>query len=502
MFVQIFKVKKMIKKIKDQSILLLFFSVAVTFIAYGFALTNFSLSIDGESPIFPDFAMGLGRWGANLIRFHLFNGYLPYFTLVLGIFLLSFTAVEIVKILNLKGFSAYAFCALFLTFPQISYQMIFTIQADTVPFGFLLSVISLGIFFKCSENFKSIKSIASLLFASLLLMFALSLYQSIIYLPVTIFIIVFFQRTYNENFSLKSEFINCLFFSGFIIVSSLFYYISVKLLCPPVEGGYLSSYVAGESNNRVLNFLKLWAENLKGKAYYGNTMTAIMSLFSILLIIKFVFDKKHFLLRFLSLILILLIPYSISFFITNGAHPPRLYVSLGISFAFILTFLLSNLKTIKLTAVIVAVIAIINVYFITSLYHSNSQIFQHDKELAKKIDLNINLKYPDFDPTKDYVYFYGSLPYDHHQAFRLPDSDAFGGSLFYWDGGNNWRIINFYRFNDIAYYKILDNKESFNKVKDSIETMPLWPHKESIKKIDNVVIVKLGMTKGTPLPFE
>jgi hypothetical protein len=114
----------------------------------------------------------------------------------------------------------------------------------------------------------------------------------------------------------------------------------------------------------------------------------------------------------------------------------------------------------------------------------------------------MKFKYPEFDENINYVYFYGCLPFEHHQKFRIENSEIFGGSLFNWDNGDNNRIINFFKFNDIAYYKIIDNNETYLKIKDSISSMPVWPKKESIKLINNVMVVKLGNEKGSPLWIE
>ena len=133
---------------------------------------------------------------------------------------------------------------------------------------------------------------------------------------------------------------------------------------------------------------------------------------------------------------------------------------------------------------------------------SNNKIFKHDKRIAEKIDNLIQYKYPTFCLSEKNIYFYGYFPYEYHQKFRLQNSEIFGGSIFNWDNGNNYRIINFFKEADIAEYKMLDNKEKFNLIKDSIEKMPTWPNQESIKKINDVVIVKLGNEKGQPLPCE
>ncbi|RZJ27280.1 MAG: hypothetical protein EOO18_14180 [Chryseobacterium sp.] len=129
-------------------------------------------------------------------------------------------------------------------------------------------------------------------------------------------------------------------------------------------------------------------------------------------------------------------------------------------------------------------------------------IFNHDLNTAKEIDRTIKEKYPDFNPNMDFVYFHGASPESNYSTFKLPSSDVFGGSLFTWDGGNNWRIVNFFRVNDVGYYKFMDDKPSFDQAKDSVDALPIWPNPNAVKKVGNVVIVKIGENKGTPLPFE
>ena len=88
----------------------------------------------------------MGRWGQNLIRFHLFNGHLQYFTFILGLFLFSVSAVRLAKFFNFDNIYAYFFCGLFITIPQISYQVVFYMMSDIAGLGILLSVVSVDIF--------------------------------------------------------------------------------------------------------------------------------------------------------------------------------------------------------------------------------------------------------------------------------------------------------------------------------------------------------------------
>lgn len=492
------------KKLFFKNYTVLMFSFIISFVTYGFALTNYSLTVDSESPVFADISMGLGRWGTNLIRYRIFEGHLPYFTLLLGLTFLSLTAVELSKIFKLKGITSFVFCALFLTIPQHAYQLAFTMQADAIPIGYFFSIVGVSLFIKNIDTLKKPISILLLFLSCLFILFGIAIYQALIFMPIVTYFVYFFINLFNIDFDFKTEMIKLVKFATLMIIAIILYYFSVKLFCPPVEGGYLSSYIAGNSNDRLVDFYNLWVDNIRGDFYYGNKTFMFSSLASLGLIVMIIIQKKTILLKITSIFVLFILPFFISFFITNGSHPPRLYVSSGIVYAFIITFTLNFFKKESFQPLLFGILLVVltNVYFITNLFHSNHQISQHDIEVAKKIDNALLVKYPEFNPNLHYVYFYGSLPLSNYDKFILPNSDVFSGSLFRWDGGNNWRIMNFFRYNDIAYYKFLDDKAAFEQVKDSIQEMPLWPNQESIKKINNVVIIKIGDIKGTPLPFE
>jgi hypothetical protein len=156
----------------------------------------------------------------------------------------------------------------------------------------------------------------------------------------------------------------------------------------------------------------------------------------------------------------------------------------------------------KVLVALSAFVILVNVYFITILFLSHHKVYNHDITIARNIDNTIRSKYPEYDPSLEYIYFFGSLPYGEHERFRIPESEIFGGSFFVWDGGSNDRIINFIRFAHVADYKMIDKKELYLGVKDSIASMPVWPKPGHIKKMGNVVVVKLGETKGAPLWVE
>ncbi len=483
---------------------LLLFSFFIVIITYGFALTNFTLSIDNEIPILPDFGLDGGRWGQNLIRYHLFKGHLQYFSLLLSLLLFSLAAVRLSKIFNFKGLSAYFFCGLFLTFPEISYQIVFSMMADVAAFGVLLCVLSVELFEKGLETKKITKKIFSFSIAVLLIVFSVSIYQALIVVPISIYLILFFQKTFAETFKLYEELKKLFLFGVIILISAFVYYMSVKIICPPTEGAYLATYLSGNNDNQFLNFGSIWLKNMAGSYYYGERLFIIVAIISLFLFVRFFIDKKRALIRFASLFVILILTFFISYFITNGYHPPRLYVTSNLVFAFIIVFIISKYKLnfFSTTSFVVGFICITNIYFVTNLFYSLNKIYKHDRKIAERIDDVIQSKYPDFATSKKTVYFYGYFPYDYHQRFRLDKSEIFGGSFYVWDNGNNYRINNFFKVADIAEYNMIETKAQFNSIKDSINKMPIWPNFESIKMINNVVVVKIGAEEGMPISVE
>ncbi|KAF2518986.1 hypothetical protein E0W68_06935 [Flavobacterium salilacus subsp. salilacus] len=479
------------------------FSFLITCIAYGFALINFSLSIDSEQVIYEDIFLPLGRWGANLIRYHIFGDIIPHFTLLVSLFFLSLTAVELSRLLGFKGIMGYFFCGLFLTFPQMAYQLIFTLQADAITIGFLSSVLAMRFFIKSLDHFFSLKFAGYFTLSALLFMFSIAVYQALAFIPVLIYLIIFFKNTYTENYNFKTEFKKGLIFIGLTIASVVLYFISTKIFCPKSSSGFFSAYTQDNPGNIFTDFFDRWKILLKGNAYYGNKTFIIATVLLAVIMIRIFFqEKKKLLIRFITLLSIMIVPFIISLFITNGIHPPRLYVASGIAFAFIIIYFITTVKFQKVFLALASLVIVANIYYITKLFLSHYRLYNNDIKVARNIDSSIRTKYPDFDPANDYVYFFGSLPYSEGNEHRLPNAEIFGGSFFIWDNGSNDRIINFMKFSDVAHYRIIDNKETYLKIKDSINPMPTWPKDGYIKRLDNVIVVKLGVTKGANLWVE
>ena len=499
---------KMDKKYSDYVIFSI--TLVVALITYGFSLINHSLTIDNEMQIFPDFAMELGRWGQNLVVYHILNGHTPFFTTILSLILYSVSALKIANLFEFENYSKIIFCLLFITFPQISYQIVFQIMAVIAGLGILLSVYFTEIFKNYTlKKDKKNKDHLQLAVAVLILVFTLAMYQAFIIVPVVLYTIIILLNTDKNDFVVKTTIKNGLFFVLILIISLGIYFISVKMFCENIQdNGYLLSFISSGSNsqeNMFSVFYTILKENLKGDMYFGEKTYLLCTVGLLLLMTMVIYERKNIAIKLLMLLGLLLFPFIISLFITNGYHPPRIYLASNIVFSFILIKIIEKLNKKYLTAtnIIVSCVVLYNVFLVTKLYQSSNKIFENDKKIAQKIDFLINSKFPEFYKSEKYVYFHGSLPFDFHQNLRVEKSEIFGGSFFNWDNGNNFRIINFINNVDYNNYKIIDQKIIYDKInQEELSKMPVWPNPESVKVFGDVTVVKFSDTKGVPLPFE
>lgn len=486
-------------KKEHQQLLLYIFSILVAIITYGFALTNFSLTVDSEMPSWDPASLNLGRWGHYFLRSYVFNGLLPYYTMLFGLIFLGITAVEITKILNIKGIYTYIFCLLFLSFPQHAYQLVFTTQADVVPLGYFLGTMSISFFLKQSKIgwVKVLLNVFSVLF----LASSFAMNQALILFPFVLYILYFFVQINNPETDVKKEFKKALFFAGYFAIAIVVYLLSVKIFVQSLNSEYFSrSYASGNTSNPFIDFFKILTDNISGNFYYGEKPYILVLLGFLISLIIFIKQKTNAWLNSLIFVVLLIIPFAMSFFIRSGWHPPRIYVSSPLVFVFVVVFVLQKIPKQYYNPMLFASMLLFlwNSYYVTNLFYTQNKIFKHDLEIAKDISHKIN-SLEGFNSESDFVYFYGGLPMKNHEKLILPKSEIFESSIFRWDNGNNWRIFNFFKFNDVLHYRFLDDEKAFNKIKDSLQTMPVYPLNGSVIKIENVVVVKLNSEKGAAI---
>lgn len=485
----------------------LLFAVFSALLVYGYSLSNFTLMVDSESPVYPTFSLEHGRWGTNLIRYHLFEGHLPYYTQLLGLIFLSLSAVVMAEILRFRGIWKISFILLFISFPQHAYQMAFTMQADAIGIGYFTGALAVWIWFSKIEfrrlrDLLTLRNIGFLVAIVLLLTFTVAIYQGLIFVPILLFAARFFQDLFSDEFHFADKIKTSLIFVGLLLFSVFLYWVSLKVFFPQIRNEYITSYASGSEDNHLVNFLQLWADNLSGKFYYGSQIFVFATVCGILTLIYSLLKPKFILLKIAVLIFLFLAPFVLSYFIHNNNHPPRIYIGSTIIFGFIPVFIFSRILKEKFMLWAALGIFLVNTFFVTDLFAAAHRIYLKDLALATQINSEIKGLLPNYSPQSNYVYFHGAPSESEIQPLKIPASDVFEGSIFRWDKGSNWRMLNFLSYHDLGNYKIVKESKIFDEFKDSIAAMPLWPAQGSVKLFNDAVVVKFREKAGAPLPFQ
>jgi hypothetical protein len=110
--------------------------------------------------------------------------------------------------------------------------------------------------------------------------------------------------------------------------------------------------------------------------------------------------------------------------------------------------------------------------------------------LASQIYNRISLIDSNFDKEKDVVInTFGRVSFSP-LAYKVPWSGSMGASFFDWDGGSTARISAYMR---LLGYKVtqLPKNEKLKYI-HYFKDMPAWPSSGSIKKVEDVYLIKLG----------
>lgn len=473
---------------------LLFISIMACLVVYGFEIFNFSMSIDEEFMDNTKSTIALGRWGHAFLRYYFLpEPFAPFFTHLIAIVFFSISAVIITMSIETSFKNKIALVILFVSYPQFAYQMAFANQSDTVAISYLLSALSVYTYKKSGFKLLSLSSACSVV----ALIFSVSIYQSVITLPITISMVVISFLIINKEINAKQSIVILSKFVLLCIVSIVIY----KLLSVIIEsytglssGSYLSSksfWLKEPLSITIHRSILSTYDYFTGNALFGLNIYFVTAIATVISILSIVVCHRHKIILIAFIIAITLSP-----FVVNAAFgcgmPPRTLTSLGAAFSGSIVICIALTGSDKLGVIFAIVLSAICTSSSSQLFFSDYMSYQSDKLLGSRVLSSLYSAYPSFDERKDTVYFYGKVNPINKWKKR---ADVFGQSFFSWDGGNNLRIKAFLSANGMANLKPLSKEDSL-KVKGKVGGMPVWPENGSIKIIDGIYVVKLGGEPG------
>ena len=493
--------------VRNKAILL--FSLCIAILCYGYEIFNFSLSIDEEIASFSD-ANGrktyllIGRWGTYLLNHLLFSqSIIPYAPFLLGVLCLALSGVLLAG--NLPGSTAskIIFLTIFITSPFHSYYLAFNTADPFFGIGMIFTIISY------SEAVKGLSSgkKSSFLFSSLLLAFALSIYQALFSFFVTLVVFHFLLTLRdNETVPLRGSFKD----------AGLFLLLAVFALGIYKAGDIVARWIFIDGSNisgaTYLEAYKGWGkapareilDNLNQstlKFFTGKMIPAgsYITVLSVILLVPLLFwqlsrgktNLLHKVIRTGLVVVLLFAPFTLMYL--NGAP---LQVRSMLAFPLMLAMLwwlpferLGNYWK-QMMLVLGLVVFINNMTTTTRLFYSSTMTWQADRELASRLLERIHaMEFPKTD-EKIPVVFFGA--YSHPANRLFIHSDIFGASFFEWDHCNPSRITGFFRTLGIEELQVIPESKTSRQVHDSVQHMPVWPRRGSVGLIDGIVVVKLS----------
>jgi len=463
-------------------------AVLALVIVYGYELTHFTMSADEEFYDNYEQTIALGRWGHALIRkFILPEPYAPFFTTLLSILFMALSVVVVAKTMKLLPKESVVLALFFVAMPQFAYQMQFSNQSDTVSLGILSSCLATYLFI--CRPLK--KYILNHICAFFLLILSLSIYQSIIIIPLAVTIASYLISS--EKISISKTIKSLSLLLMLIVLSSIAYEL-ISTLFPKSSDAGFNSYYSSQIKwvhqglykclDDVYNSEKSFFD---GKSPYALNyyMLALLSLPCIL--VSGVFRQKS--LRIILAVALLFLPFSFNLAL-GGYQPARVLVAMSFSFSFLALVVLRSFDKTKVMVGLGLILVLCSSANVSRMFYSDYMSQQADIALANKIMNDIHLLYPSYVDGVTPIYFFGGLY--RKDAWFIDNAETFGVSFFTWGGGDNKRIRNFMAVNSIARIKTESDVNAIRSIFKAMQNAPAYPSTSAIKMVDGVMAVKLG----------
>lgn len=467
-------------------------SILACLLVYGFEITHFTLSIDEEFKNNINHTVSMGRWGHAFLKAFIFpEPFIPFFTTIISLVILSLSSAMISSTLQLKLSSAIVFSILYIGLPQFAYQLQFTNQSDTLAISILLSTSSIYLISRKKDRLRSF------VIPIILICSSISIYQSIIFFPITLFIAHIILDLV-RNGRRKTLLPDSLKFSCIMLLSAVLYSFITRFI-QWIYGSKSDSYffnMIGWLNSDITtaakNTFRVIFSYLSFDAPYGINTFSLVTPLIIAILFSIVRSKNK--LDLMALFVLFVLSGFAMNIIIGGFLPARAMTSLPLIFAFVGMFFCEVIKSKTIKILLPLLVLYYGSIASNALFYADYISFNRDYRISSNIIYDIEKQegISLLKPTK--IYFFGGLempPID-----KPKNSDMFGSSFLNWDGGNSARIAAFMNTNEIANIAPV-KYDSVISHKNKIYEAPTWPLDGSIMKFDDIIVVKLGNNPGS-----
>jgi hypothetical protein len=479
---------------------------------HGYAIFNFNLSIDEElSAVYfrPLISIDQGRWGEAFLQWAL----LPYTTIpitpvAVGLTAYSAAFVLLIRRLHLRRWEAVvAASPLFFGFPILLYVIAFSSNIFEFGIGALAAVL---VTYYTDKN-----KLLHIVLAMILVASTLSIYQSLIFLVIIVFLADLVRVIWLTGARLRDKhLLTRIIRFVLIVIGGVVVYVVIEVALLWWFGrhiAYLDHFFHPEiffaeplAVIKATLVLALQFEAgsappfLDQAAYYRLLIgTCVALLFWELWVLQRS-DPGRAALILALLISILLMPFAQHPF--NGADLPyRVMVSLPAAVSILALFAVEMAPAPFRRWVVLPLAALLIVEFSAinnRQYYAGHWALERDIVLGAQITQELQRMSP--DKSKYTIAIVGNRPLNVDIFVPLVPSSTIGASFFFWDFGSTERIAIFLGFLSQAKFSFA-TPEQMERAFDAAAAMPSWPAPGSIAQIDDVFVIKLSEPASTQL---
>ena len=491
---------KIYNKISDRMKFTFLFSFFSTIIIHLFMLVNNWKNHDSLWHLHSD--MNLSSSGRFTLKYlGLFSSYfdLHYLNLFISCIFLSLGVtilVEIFEVTNKKHIAL--FSVIYAAFPSVSGIFSYAFTADAYFISFFLTIVAIYI---CTKNkWLCIVGIG-------LIYIALGTYQANLTLAIIIVILIFVQRLLNGNEKTNKEFI--LYF--ITITTGLLLYVIHFKIYQIIYRELLTEY-GGISEAGNINFDTIITAFKSAQASFNdfifnnfhfiNLFEIFNLVFLLLIVVSLIMLVATSKIKITNSIFVLLIlffaPYYVYliYFVSPNVYYHVLMLQNVPLISLIGIFILQNHKleikifnVLKKMIIVTLIIISFNLILITNIYYEKlSLINSYTDSLMTKISYRI-------ETHKDYPNI-ESIMVIGNPSTHLNIAEVFNNKVPFNVGVNTIAFNGYttanYLNNFMGHHlNVVEESSEFAKEHlDIIENMTVWPTSESVKVIDNTIIIK------------
>lgn len=391
---------------------------------------------------------------------------------ITSIVILTIAGLLIINRQKLSFVSKVIFLVLLVTFPNFSFLEYFYFQYAYNIICVFLALVSYRLVEMIFLENKLSKWYV--IIAVITLAVALSSYQAIIAIYLTVMMInIILDSVYKESWNYK-KYIVFLFISTMVLIfAGILYYLSILIL----NDGVLYHYGRYDLYNKIGIYATLLntAINIKNIMLsndYWNYLFMLPAniLYIVFIVIYFIRERsKEKVIRLIVLSFILLLAvFSINILV--GRAPSRAMLALGFyfSFIFMISYDYCKIKLYRLIIFVLFIFALtIHIGYISKYSSATILQYEDDKRIAYKLINDIETKASDLLYKNYKLTIVGKIytPQQKRIDFKKM-KDVYGSSIFAWDNGNSARMIYFMYLMGLPTNIKLDNSaESVERAK-------------------------------------